>query len=185
MPAKHFIYNDSANGAPEPLEQVRGFLNSVDLEAVAAEQAEDRLVQWCRTSGLVPDPEETDLRELAAFREALRVAAEANAGFGEQQPAWAGLTQFAQRSRFTAATGERGLELVAVGTGVELAIGTILAIVIRSQIDGTWARFKACRKHSCRWAFYDRSKNGSGTWCSMAVCGNRVKAAKRRGKRPA
>ncbi|MFI7544479.1 CGNR zinc finger domain-containing protein [Actinoplanes sp. NPDC049599] len=27
----------------------------------------------------------------------------------------------------------------------------------------------------CRSVFYDRSKNGSKTWCSMEVCGNRNK----------
>ena len=42
--------------------------------------------------------------------------------------------------------------------------------------DGTWRRLKACREDTCQWAFYDRSKNRSGTWCSMAVCGNRAKA---------
>jgi predicted RNA-binding Zn ribbon-like protein len=41
--------------------------------------------------------------------------------------------------------------------------------------DGTWARVKACRAEDCRWAFYDFSRNRSGTWCDMAVCGNRAK----------
>ena len=41
--------------------------------------------------------------------------------------------------------------------------------------EGTWARLKACERDSCRWAFYDRSKNRSGHWCSMDVCGAREK----------
>jgi predicted RNA-binding Zn ribbon-like protein len=41
--------------------------------------------------------------------------------------------------------------------------------------DGTWKRLKACRNHGCRWAFYDYSKNRSGSWCSMQLCGNRTK----------
>ena len=52
----------------------------------------------------------------------------------------------------------------------------MLAIVFRAMEDGTWARLKACREDTCQWAFYDRSKNRSATWCSMAVCGNRAKA---------
>jgi predicted RNA-binding Zn ribbon-like protein len=32
---------------------------------------------------------------------------------------------------------------------------------------------KACRQ--CEYAFYDRSKNRSATWCAMSICGNRTK----------
>jgi len=35
---------------------------------------------------------------------------------------------------------------------------------------------KACPREVCGWAFYDRSPNNRATWCSMRVCGNRVKA---------
>jgi predicted RNA-binding Zn ribbon-like protein len=33
-----------------------------------------------------------------------------------------------------------------------------------------------CAAEDCRWAFYDRSRNRSRTWCSMEECGNRAKA---------
>jgi len=42
-------------------------------------------------------------------------------------------------------------------------------------MDGTWARVKACVADDCQWAFYDSSRNRSGRWCDMAVCGNREK----------
>jgi predicted RNA-binding Zn ribbon-like protein len=60
--------------------------------------------------------------------------------------------------------------------GSEGALGELLAVVFRSMADGTWRRLKACREGTCQWVFYDRSKNRSGAWCSMAVCGNRAKA---------
>jgi predicted RNA-binding Zn ribbon-like protein len=41
--------------------------------------------------------------------------------------------------------------------------------------DGTWDRLKACAADDCHWAFYDHTRNRSGRWCSMAVCGNRAK----------
>ena len=41
--------------------------------------------------------------------------------------------------------------------------------------DGTWSRLKACRAGTCRWAFYDHTRNRSGVWCTMDVCGNRTK----------
>jgi predicted RNA-binding Zn ribbon-like protein len=55
-------------------------------------------------------------------------------------------------------------------------VASLLAIVARAQADGTWERMKACAAEDCRWAFYDRSRNRSRTWCSMAECGNRAKA---------
>jgi predicted RNA-binding Zn ribbon-like protein len=41
------------------------------------------------------------------------------------------------------------------------------------MLDGSWSRLKACRQ--CGWAFYDYSRNRSGSWCSMQLCGNRTK----------
>ena len=55
-------------------------------------------------------------------------------------------------------------------------VASLLAIIARAQADGTWSRMKACRADDCRWAFYDRSRNRSRTWCSMSECGNRAKA---------
>ena len=56
--------------------------------------------------------------------------------------------------------------------GTDAGLARLLAIVARSAADGTWDRLKACAGPDCRWAFYDKSKNRSGRWCSMATCGN-------------
>ncbi|HEV2878127.1 MAG TPA: CGNR zinc finger domain-containing protein, partial [Candidatus Eremiobacteraceae bacterium] len=74
--------------------------------------------------------------------------------------------------------GQASLEPAA--SGVDAALGKILAIAFRSMLDGSWQRLKVCRDETCRWAFYDRSKNRSGSWCLMSVCGNRCKARKHR-----
>jgi predicted RNA-binding Zn ribbon-like protein len=60
--------------------------------------------------------------------------------------------------------------------GVTGALGRLLAAVSEAMSAGTWGRLKACGDHACLWAFYDRSRNRSGHWCSMEVCGNRAKA---------
>lgn len=39
-------------------------------------------------------------------------------------------------------------------------------------------RIKSCAHPHCILWFYDTSKNGTRRWCSMAVCGNRAKAAR-------
>jgi predicted RNA-binding Zn ribbon-like protein len=54
--------------------------------------------------------------------------------------------------------------------------GAVLAAAARLAALGQWERVKICPADDCRWAFYDRSRNHSRTWCSMQVCGNREKA---------
>lgn len=56
------------------------------------------------------------------------------------------------------------------------AVGEVLAAATRLAVLGLWERVKICPADDCRWAFYDRSRNHSRTWCSMRVCGNREKA---------
>jgi predicted RNA-binding Zn ribbon-like protein len=81
---------------------------------------------------------------------------------------------------------DRHARLDPAGAGLDAALARLLGIVQTAMVDGTWSRLKVCRWDSCQWAFYDSSKNRSGSWCSMAVCGNRAKAASyRRRQRPA
>lgn len=41
--------------------------------------------------------------------------------------------------------------------------------------DGTWTRLKVCARDTCRWAYYDSSRNQARRWCSMAGCGTYIK----------
>ena len=61
------------------------------------------------------------------------------------------------------------------GEGVTPAFGRIVAIAFVASFDGTFQHLKTCASEDCRAVFYDRSKNHSGRWCSMEVCGNRAK----------
>ena len=63
------------------------------------------------------------------------------------------------------------------------ALSELVGIVYTAMADGTWSRLKACRADSCHWLFYDRSRNRSAVWCSMAVCGNRTKTRAYRARR--
>ncbi|GAA3020745.1 CGNR zinc finger domain-containing protein [Actinokineospora globicatena] len=56
------------------------------------------------------------------------------------------------------------------------ATSAVLAAATRLAVLGEWNRIKICPAGDCRWAFFDRSRNRSRTWCSMRVCGNREKA---------
>jgi predicted RNA-binding Zn ribbon-like protein len=75
--------------------------------------------------------------------------------------------------RFDTAAGPR---LAAAEPGVRGVLGEVLAGVVRAAHEGTWARLKICSAGTCRYVYYDHSRNGSRRWCSMDVCGNRSKA---------
>jgi hypothetical protein len=55
-------------------------------------------------------------------------------------------------------------------------VGAVLAASARLAVLGDWDRVKVCPAEDCGWAFFDHSRNRSRTWCSMRVCGNRMKA---------
>ena len=57
------------------------------------------------------------------------------------------------------------------------ACALALGIVVVARADGSLARLKACPHEHCGWVFHDTSRNRSGQWCSMRVCGNRTKGA--------
>ncbi len=44
------------------------------------------------------------------------------------------------------------------------------------------ARLRTCNNPACRFLFIDRSRNHSRVWCEMAVCGNRMKVGRHRGR---
>ena len=134
-----------------------------------------------------------DLRRALAVREALRAVLLAHNGAalairlrGDVDAA-ATLDAAAKRARvrlhFDATCGPW---LEPDAGGVDGALGRLLAIAHAAMAEGTWSRLKACREHSCEWAFYDATRNRSRTWCDMQVCGNRAKArAYRHRQRPA
>jgi predicted RNA-binding Zn ribbon-like protein len=115
-----------------------------------------------------------DLRRALELREALRALLIANSGSRPPPDALATLRRAADRAGLTIQFGARGgAELEATRGGADGAFGRILAIVFVAMADGSWPRLKACP--NCAWAFYDYSRNRSAIWCSMALCGNRLK----------
>ncbi len=164
------------------LDDLRAFVNTVDLEREDGLSGPDALPDWLSASGLLPGASGEQLAELRRFREGIRRVLEANAGDGDPQAAWRALEPFGRQCCLKVEIWDSGPVLRAEGTGQGAVIGSLLAGALEAVATGTWSRLKACRKPSCRRVFYDRSKNGSGAWCSMAVCGNRMKASRRRQK---
>ena len=61
------------------------------------------------------------------------------------------------------------------GGGVADAVARLVDAVRDAVADGTWERLKVCRRAGCDLVLWDRSRNRSGRWCSMARCGNQLK----------
>ncbi|MFF4764631.1 CGNR zinc finger domain-containing protein [Streptomyces sp. NPDC001292] len=58
------------------------------------------------------------------------------------------------------------------GTGWRRVASLTLIEVFEAQRADTWRRLKVCRNHRCEAAFYDRSRNNSGVWHDVRICGN-------------
>jgi predicted RNA-binding Zn ribbon-like protein len=70
-----------------------------------------------------------------------------------------------------------------LGDGHTALLGLVLGVVAEAMADGSWQRMKACPGPDCGWVFYDASRNHSSQWCSMRLCGNRVKGQRFRSRR--
>jgi predicted RNA-binding Zn ribbon-like protein len=168
--------------APGDLERVREFVNTWDIEAGTDELASAAaLGRWLSEHGLAPEgvrASRKDLDEAIALREALRaVLLSHNDSSPVPQSAYETLDDAVCRATVRLRFDQHGSAALEAKTpGVAGALGRLLAVVQASIAQGTWARLKACRDHTCEWAFYDHTKNRSGAWCTMEVCGNRAKA---------
>jgi predicted RNA-binding Zn ribbon-like protein len=163
--------------APGPLRLVQAFVNTVDREHGPDLLDEPGgLEEWLERNLMPARVAEGDLVEAREVREALRALLLANTGHPRDAGAHAALTRAAARCRLEAVFAPDGVSLVPRAAGVDGALGRILAAAFGAMADGTWQRMKACPRDVCGWAFYDRSSNASATWCSMQVCGGRMKA---------
>ncbi|MFF1923602.1 CGNR zinc finger domain-containing protein [Streptomyces sp. NPDC058221] len=166
--------------APGRLALVQSFVNSVNVEFGPDEFATaGGLARWMEASGGLRETgevTESDRRTAVELREALRALLRENNG-GEPAPAArAAVERIAGDSPLVLAFGTDGLPGLRPGrSGVAGLLGQVLGIVVEAARDGTWQRLKCCHDHRCEWAFYDRARNRSGRWCSMAVCGTRSK----------
>ncbi|MEA2198823.1 MAG: hypothetical protein QOJ25_2874 [Solirubrobacteraceae bacterium] len=179
--------------APGALAVVQAFINThYDLEFDhGAELLSTRgaLAAWLTARGLTPvgvEARADDLERALAAREGLRALARTNgagaAAGREARGAAAGREALAELDR--AARGApveirfapEGPHFVGADCSVAGAIGVFMALTAQAMLDGTWSRLKVCPGHDCGWAFYDSSRNQTGRWCSMSVCGGRAKA---------
>ena len=162
------------------------FVNTLDVEtdtdAIASPQ---QLQAWLAAHDLLgplgQPPGTSDVTAAQVLREGLRMLLLRNNGCAVEAGTMERLNTLLSELplRLTVEpSGELALRSLSVGS--RLGLGRILAITAEVMHQPQWARLKACRNPGCQFAFYDQSRNLSHRWCSMQVCGNRVKARRYR-----
>lgn len=127
---------------------------------------------------------QADHRRMLEVREALRALLRQNNGIVIAPENIETLNFLAKHAPLTVRFDQQGqAELIPDTQGIDGVIAYLLAIVYTAMAQEGWTRLKACRNDHCQKAFYDSSKNHSGTWCAMAKCGSRVKARAYRQRR--
>jgi predicted RNA-binding Zn ribbon-like protein len=171
--------------APGRLALVQAYVNSffdlegewgADLFATPA-----RLAGWLSDRELLPAGTTLHARDRTraiTVREGLRGLAAGNNDASAQAAAasLADINRAAAGARVEVLLEADGPRFAATGSGLDRALGVVLAITGTAMLDGTWQRLKTCPGDHCGWAFYDHSRNQTGRWCSMSVCGGRAKA---------
>jgi predicted RNA-binding Zn ribbon-like protein len=166
---------------PGELRRVHAFTNTLDVEEGTDAIADpEGLASWLASVGLLEPDASASRRDHdlgVRLRDLLRLMVRDNCDGSDPRPdAATELTEVSSalplHVRFDP-TGEAALE--GASGGIRGALATILADVFEAEVKGTWSRLKMCAADDCRWVFYDHSKNRSGRWCTMRVCGNRNK----------
>ncbi|HEY3556548.1 MAG TPA: CGNR zinc finger domain-containing protein [Kribbella sp.] len=168
--------------APGDLALVQSFVNSRwNLDDRHREQLDSppALARWLHTHGLLDATIELTGRDLTRaidVREGIRALLFVNNGCTEDRDAIDRLNRATADAAVTIRLDPADPVLVPLHPGLDSALAVLAGIIARAQLAGRWTAFKACPGQHCGWAFYDHSRNQTGTWCSMAVCGSRAKA---------
>jgi len=164
---------------------------STDGEPVDFWHTGDDVLQWLERHGMVAPTEHAaiDRAGLLVRAKALRaLARRLIAGRGEQDSGdIAGLNQYLHAYVSAPhlernAAGRLALSRVPRGETIATLLGPMAEAVGQLLAEGDFSLVRQCEHPDCVLWFYDRTKAHRRRWCSMAVCGNRHKAAQFRKK---
>lgn len=171
--------------APEPLAIVQAFINThfdlVDDWGAEVFGTPDALRRWFGQRAILSQSDrpftQAELESALAVREGLRVLAAGSHDLRNGTDARRALNVAAGRIPLRLQFADLDVRLAPAGDDAfGLAIGTVLSVAFSAMLDRSWRRLKVCPGEHCGWVFYDHSRNQSGRWCSMSVCGGRAKA---------
>ncbi|WP_051342076.1 CGNR zinc finger domain-containing protein [Pseudonocardia spinosispora] len=69
------------------------------------------------------------------------------------------------------------------GDGAAWVVSAVLGEIYLAHQHDTWRRLKSCRNGTCGTVFFDRSRNNSGVWHDVHVCGNAANLRASRARR--
>ena len=166
---------------------IRDFVNSAEPQLGTDQLTPATAAECLQHLGLLADAQlaATDLPLLIGVREGLRAVLSDHAGHSSAPAVIAELDGWLRKVPVTSSLASGIPVLTAVkNNAAHRVVAAIISAVIAVPADD-WARLKVCARDSCRWAFYDASRNRSGRWCSMAGCGNIVKMRRAHRTQPA
>lgn len=171
---------DATRPGPGPaLERLIDFVNTNEPQ-IAQDRLRDpeQTRNWLAAEGFESSEEfsHDDWAAIIAFREGIRAGAAANNGYDLDPDAVAALHHAIGRLGFTVRAGADAHLEVAATTTAGRALAPLAGALMTAQADGSWTRVKACARDTCRWLFYDTTRNRSRTWCTSTTCGSREKA---------
>lgn len=167
--------------APETLGRVQRFVNTRNLmRGYDLLESPKQAREWLEESGygLVGSLGETELARLRELRERLRdiLLSHNLVTSSKVTEASSRLTDLVGNTAPGVSFDSSGRPLLSSpSTGTERVVEDLLIAAIGAGYERTWQRLKACANEECRWIFYDTSKNRSGSWCVMEICGSRAK----------
>ncbi|WP_346533925.1 CGNR zinc finger domain-containing protein [Micromonospora sp. DPT] len=165
---------------PPAVRLVRDFVNTyepqIDEEALTTP---DRLHDWLVERRLLAADARlrpADLQVATTVREGLRAVLQGHADHPVDPVARDRLNRVLAEFPVRLTFAEDGHRLAATRDApLDEALARLLDAVRSCAEDHTWTRLKVCARDTCRWAFYDASRNQARRWCSMAGCGNYIK----------
>lgn len=167
--------------APEPLRFAQRFVNTRNqMRGYDLLGSPEQAREWLEESGYdsVGYIRGDELARLRELREKLRdILLSHNLGTSpETAEASSRLTGLVSNTAPGVSFDSEGRPfLSSLSNGTGRVIEELLIAVVGAGYEGTWQRLKACANEECRWIFYDASKNRSGSWCVMEICGSRAK----------
>jgi predicted RNA-binding Zn ribbon-like protein len=139
-------------------------LNSAPV--VDGVQRDDLTDAWLTANGWPASA--NSLTDLRAARAALKAVVR-----GEEGPI--SLAPFVKDVRYQASMTDQGIEWTLDDTSAQ-SVPVHAVLAWDSLNTNSPGRLRACSNPDCELFLIDRSKANNARWCSMAVCGNRMKA---------
>ena len=179
-PAGLTLVQDLLNTIPAGRPRKPDLLSTTELAAAWLATAASN---WASAIGapppLLPEVGENDLSALRRLRDAVGVAVRTGTGCyeGPRPAPVTGSLSLTLDGTSRVSTAPRGT------TPAGWLRSAVLAEMLEAQRVDMWRRLKVCRNDSCAVAFYDRSRNNSGVWHDVRVCGNAINLRASRGRR--